>query len=184
LNHHRQTLDVPSSGLRLAVVSDTHGNPHPDASRHLRALKPDHILHAGDVGNRAVLTTLEAIAPVWVVRGNIDERRPEWPDALTLRMQDSDGGALTVLMLHIGLRGTRLAKPARELAQRERAGLVICGHSHLPLLGRDHGIAILNPGSIGPRRFALPITFALLEVGPKGASMRHISCETGAEWVP
>ena len=184
MTHLHQTIDVPSSGLRLVIVADTHSHPHPDASRHIRALKPHWILHAGDVGHLSVLTSLEAIAPVAAVRGNIDEHRPELPDVLTLRLRDSGGGTLTVLMLHIGVRGPRLTKSTRALAQQEKAGLVICGHSHVPLLGRDSGIAILNPGSIGPRRFALPITFAQLDVTSTGASMSHICCETGATWSP
>ena len=175
---------MPTDGLRVVVVADTHSNPHPRAYEHIRALKPGHILHAGDVGNLGVLTSLELLAPVSVVRGNIDERKPELPDAATLAFRRPTGSALTVLMTHIGLRGPKLRKATRELAQRERAGLVVCGHSHIPLMGRDDGIVIFNPGSIGPRRFALPIVFGVLEVSAESASLKHIDCETGEEWSP
>ena len=48
----------------------------------------------------------------------------------------------------------------------------------------DKGLVVFNPGSIGPRRFHLPIVFGVLRVGPGGISMRHVSCETGETWLP
>jgi predicted phosphodiesterase len=55
---------------------------------------------------------------------------------------------------------------------------VVCGHSHAPLIARDGRFAVFNPGSIGPRRFMLPISFGVIEVRATGVSMRHIDCET------
>jgi hypothetical protein len=62
--------------------------------------------------------------------------------------------------------------------------MVICGHSHVPFIGRDKGLIVFNPGSIGPRRFQLPIVFGVLRLGPGGISLRHVSCETGETWLP
>jgi predicted phosphodiesterase len=54
--------------------------------------------------------------------------------------------------------------------RRAALAAVIAGHSHKPaLLDRD-GVLFLNPGSIGPRRFTLPIAMALLTV--RGAAVR------------
>ena len=41
---------------------------------------------------------------------------------------------------------------------------VVSGHSHRPKVERRDGVLYLNPGSIGPRRFTLPIAFALLRI--------------------
>jgi hypothetical protein len=41
---------------------------------------------------------------------------------------------------------------------------VISGHSHRPGIERRGGVLYVNPGSIGPRRFALPVAFARLHV--------------------
>jgi putative phosphoesterase len=61
------------SGLRearIAVISDTHGLL---PERVLEACAgADHIIHAGDVGARAILDRLERLAPVTAVRGNRD----------------------------------------------------------------------------------------------------------------
>jgi hypothetical protein len=43
---------------------------------------------------------------------------------------------------------------------------------------------VLNAGSIGPRRFRLPIVFAVVDIGRDGVRMRHVSCETGETWRP
>src|SRR5271163_758582 len=52
------------------VISDTHGLMRPEALTALRGVK--HILHAGDVGDIAVLDALREIAPVTAIRGNVD----------------------------------------------------------------------------------------------------------------
>lgn len=162
---------------RLGVVADTHGAPHEGAARHLAALGVDAIVHAGDIGDEAALRALERVAPVHAIRGNIDPVGR--PDALVLSL----GGLLRLLVVHIGVAGPRLRADAARLADAEGASLVICGHSHVPFIGRDRGLLVLNPGSIGPRRFHLPIVFAVLELSQQ-LSLWHVDCETGARWEP
>jgi predicted phosphodiesterase len=41
--------------------------------------------------------------------------------------------------------------------------MVVSGHSHKPSVHEKDGVLYVNPGSIGPRRFKLPISFALAE---------------------
>ena len=41
--------------VRLAVVADTHSAPHPRTMDRLAEIAPDAILHAGDIGDLAVL---------------------------------------------------------------------------------------------------------------------------------
>ena len=166
--------------LRLVAVADTHSQPHAQAEERLAALAPDAILHGGDIGDLAVLDRLAAIAPVYAVRGNIDTRAPGLPDVLTLEL----GSALRILLTHIAVAGPRLRG---EVARRARAGgatLVVCGHSHVPFIGGERGLTVFNPGSIGPRRFHLPIVFGTIDLGPGGVRLAHIDCETGARWMP
>jgi predicted phosphodiesterase len=42
--------------------------------------------------------------------------------------------------------------------------VVIYGHSHQPSIETRNNVLYLNPGSAGPRRFSLPITFARLHI--------------------
>jgi putative phosphoesterase len=184
LRHTRTTIATrPDGALRLVVVADSHAAPHPNACACVAAQRPDHILHAGDIGDLELLAALGRLAPVTWVRGNIDRRGPDLPDAVTVAILDG-APRLTLLLLHAALHGTRLAPAAVRLARAEGAALVVCGHSHLPFLGSDQGLAILNPGSIGPRRHPLPIVFAVIELRRGGASFHHVSCETGARWEP
>lgn len=164
-------------GARYAVIADTHSAPHEATARHVAALRPDAILHAGDIGDVAVLDAFGAIAPVFAVRGNIDAHG--LPDVLVL-----DAGALRILLLHIGVAGPKLRGDAAKLARAAGAQLVVCGHSHVPFIGLERGLHVFNPGSCGPRRFTLPIVFGTIEVTPAGVKLAHRDAATGEVWLP
>ena len=170
--------------LRLCVVADTHSAPHPAMTEHLRGLCPDAILHAGDIGDLAVLDALAAIAPLFAVRGNIDVRAPRLPDLLTLDVVAGDAAVLRILLMHIAVDGPRLRADAARLARARDASLVVCGHSHVPLVARDRDLSVFNPGSVGPRRFRLPIVFGTIDVTPTAVRLAHFDCETGLRWEP
>ena len=136
----------------IGVISDTHGLLRPEAIAALRGV--DHILHAGDVGNLSILEALRAVAPVTAIRGNIDEDGPchflPATEVITLEGH-------TFYMLH-----DRNALDLNPAAAGFAA--VISGHSHRPLLEWRHGVLYMNPGSAGPRRFALPVSLGLVTV--------------------
>lgn len=182
----RETLELrPDGNLRIVVVADTHSRPDPRSSALIAAQHPDHILHAGDIGSPAVLDALGALAPVTAVRGNIDAQMPGVPDVVTIDVRDGNATLLTMILLHVALYGPKLRADAARLARAAGASLVLCGHSHVPFMGRDQGIAVLNAGSIGPRRFRLPIVFAVVDIRRgDGVKMHHVSCETGEPWRP
>jgi hypothetical protein len=183
--HVGEVLAVPAGrALRLVVVADTHSRPHPASHGHIAALGPDAILHAGDIGSLDVLDGLRAIAPTLAVRGNIDTRAPEVPDTVALRIEDDGRVLMTLLLTHIAVNGPRLRADAAREASAHHAAMVVCGHSHVPFIGRDRGLVVFNPGSIGPRRFTLPITFGVVDVSASKLEMRHVSAETGAPWSP
>jgi uncharacterized protein len=184
LHHETTTLQLRDGALRIVVVSDTHGRPHPKALQLIADEGPDHILHAGDIGDLEVLDRLAAIAPTAAVRGNIDAHDSAVPDIRTVEVRDGEERVCRLVMLHIGVNGPRLRAEAVRLAQAAGASMVVCGHSHVPFMGRDRDLTLFNPGSAGPRRFQLPIVFGVLEIGRKRVEMRHVDCETGRRWVP
>lgn len=179
----RQALRADGT-LTLGLVADTHSKPDPRGLALLRALAPDAIVHGGDIGQLEVLKTLEAVAPVHAVRGNIDERLAELPDALVLELTQGDRPQLTALVTHIAVAGPKLRADAARLARAEKAALVLCGHSHVPFFGSDRGLTVFNPGSLGPRRFTLPILFGVMKVSPTGVTLHHVDVETGKRWEP
>jgi len=183
---------TPGATLRIAVISDTHGRPHPRAAELVSALTPDLVLHAGDVGDAACLAPFAAIAPeLRVVRGNIDGL--EWPDVRVLSLVTQGHERLRMLLTHIAVSSLKPTSEALTAAARARCDLIVCGHSHVPFVTtaqtrdpqKPRPIALFNPGSIGPRRFHLPIVFGLITLEPTGRlAMTHIDCESGTTWAP
>lgn len=182
--HHERSLLATERGLRLVVVADTHSRPHEASHERIAALAPDAIVHAGDVGELAVLTELERIAPVLAVRGNIDLGARDLPDTMRIDVADEGGTFVRILLLHIAVYGPMLRAEVAKKARALDVDVVLCGHSHVPFARRDRGLTIFNPGSIGPRRFGLPIVFGVADVTRKGVSIHHVDCETGQRWLP
>lgn len=181
----RRAIDLPEEGpARIAVVADTHSQPHPRIAEHLHRRAPALILHGGDIGQLEVLAKLGEIAPVVAVRGNIDGHAPGVPDAITLELRRGGQLVLRIFLTHIAVYGPRLRAEVKKRAEAEGATVVVCGHSHVPFMTRDRGLVVFNPGSIGPRRFQLPITFGMLTIDGGRVSLEHVSCETGEKWLP
>ncbi len=144
--------------MTVGVISDTHGLLRPEAIEALRGSEV--IIHAGDVGVPDVLERLKAIAPTIAVRGNIDQGA--WAQLLPLS-EVVEVGELQLYVLH-DLSELDLDPAAAQFAA------VIYGHSHQPKAELRGGVLFLNPGSAGPRRFALPVTVAKLRVLGTGLS--------------
>lgn len=170
--------------MRVVVVADTHSRPHPESLDRIAAEEPDLILHGGDIGHLDVIGRLDAVAPTLAVRGNIDAGAPGIVDSIDLTLHREDRPVLRLLLRHIAVRGPRLRADAARQAIEHEAAMVVCGHSHVPFIGRDRDLLVFNPGSIGPRRFSLPITFGAMTVDPDRLDLRHVDCETGETWLP
>ena len=156
----------------VGIISDTHGSVRPEA---LRALEGSElILHAGDVGSEEVLERLKLIAPVLAVRGNVD--RADWADQLPMTVSVKLGEQ-RVWMLH------DLASLDLDPV-RGGFGTVIFGHSHKPVYQVKQGVAYLNPGSAGPRRFRLPVSLVRADFGVNPPIMRFVDLLTGEDFVP
>jgi putative phosphoesterase len=180
-----EQVQVKEDGsFRLIIVSDTHSAPHDHALERITGLKPDAILHAGDVGELTVLDELAKICPAYAVQGNIDMRNPRLPDELVLQIVSKETPVLRILALHVGVYGPKLRAEVARKAKAEAAHVVVCGHSHVPLIVSERGIIVFNPGSMGPRRNGLPIVFGVLELASGNFRLKHIDCETGEIWRP
>jgi uncharacterized protein len=143
---------MSDSGISVGIISDTHGLLRPEA---IDALEGSHlIIHAGDVGDPAILDRLRGIAPVFAVRGNID--KGDWAARLPMTELVEAGGPLFYVLHDI----------AELDVDPAVAGFaaVVFGHSHQPLIETRDGVLFLNPGSAGPRRFKLPIAVARVRI--------------------
>jgi uncharacterized protein len=162
-------LPAERVAARFGLISDTH------APERCPALPPaiaqvfdgvDLILHAGDLGELSVLDWLGTVAPVVAVHGNDDtgDARRELP-----YQQVIAAAGERVLLCH-----THHPDPADEEAWRRSshpagaafarraamgrsagAGIVVYGHSHVPVVAQVEGVWLVNPGAIAP---ANPVT--------------------------
>jgi putative phosphoesterase len=132
----------------LALISDTHGLLRDSVIEALRGSEPGLIVHAGDVGPRSLLERLEKIAPVVAVRGNVDRELACLPSTELISVNDQ-----LIYILH-DLDLLDISPASAGIA------MVVSGHSHQPKISRKRGVHYVNPGSIGPRRFRLPVSFA------------------------
>lgn len=148
--------------MLVGVISDTHSLLRPEALHALNGV--DHILHAGDIGEPAILDTLRAVAPVTAIRGNIDV------DGACAKLPATELIELaghSIYMLH-NLRDLDLDPTAAGIS------IVISGHTHQPQIERRKGILYFNPGSAGPRRFSLPVSIGVLDLSNDHAEARLI----------
>ncbi len=152
---------------RIGIISDTHGLLRKEALQALAS--SDLLIHAGDIGNEQILPSLEKLAPVVAVKGNVD--LDGWASTLPATAAVELEG-IKLFVLHSA--GDLDLDPAT-------AGfdLVISGHSHKPGYATRSGVAYLNPGSAGPRRFRLPITLARLDLSEGKWNCSLIDLETG-----
>jgi putative phosphoesterase len=155
--------------VRIGVVSDTHGRFDPAIPRLFRGV--DGIVHAGDIGGLEVIRALEGIAPVFAVEGNNDPG-----DRFPLERLERLGGR-SVLVRHVFGELHQLRAADRALVGRLRPDVVVFGHSHRPYLARLGRTLLFNPGSAGPRRFALPRTVGLLRLGPDRIDARILGLD-------
>jgi uncharacterized protein len=141
-----------SGELRVGVISDTHGLLRPEVVERLRGV--DHILHAGDVGEAAILAKLREIAPVTAIRGNVDLSG----ECAALPPTDFIELGKAVFYLVHALADLDINPVVAGVT------VVISGHSHRAEIRGKDGVVYLNPGSVGPRRFSLPVTMAFVSV--------------------
>jgi uncharacterized protein len=145
-------------GVRIGVISDTHGLVRPEALSALRG--SDHLLHAGDIGGEEVLGALAELAPLTAVAGNVDGFH--CGNAGETARVVLDG--VRFLLTHILDRPRRPRPEVLAELRREPADVVVFGHSHLPHDEVLDGVRYFNPASAGPRRFSLPVSVGILEV--------------------
>ena len=153
-----------SGPVRVGVIGDTHGTLQGSALDALAGV--DAILHTGDLGAGTVLDELEAVAPVTLVRGNMDASGP---------------GARAPLAANVAFGGVRflVAHRERDLGGsldpvRAGARVAVSGHTHVASVGERNGVLWVNPGSPSGPRQGSPATVAIVTVAADGSVSAEI----------
>lgn len=153
--------------VNVCIISDTHGYIDPRVLALANGC--DFVLHAGDIGNAAVLNQLKPREATVAVLGNNDFAA-NWPvedhDTLTELSWDAElelpGGTIAIEHGHkVNPVVTRHAK----LRQRHpEARAVVYGHSHEMTIDDAEPVWVLNPGAAGKERTKGGPSCLLLEV--------------------
>jgi hypothetical protein len=155
--------------VRIGVLSDTHGYLDPVVLELFARV--DHIIHAGDIMDDAILEALTELAPVTAVAGNLDRGAlAELPREAT-----GDVGGVRFVVSH---KPKRLLKrlAAGKIAVGEdgaRPDLVVWGHLHTPTAAWIEGVLHLNPGTASsPDEEDDGPTVAIVETTRAGLAVR------------
>ena len=151
--------------MLIGVISDTHGLLRPEAR--VALAECEHILHAGDVGDAAILDALGEIAPVTAIRGNVDVAG-ECAKLPATEMVELGGAVFYLVHSEHWLDLDPVAAGVQ---------VVVSGHSHKPSIERRDGVMYLNPGSAGPRRFKLPVSVSLVAVSDGAVEARIVELQ-------
>ena len=151
---------VTTTGV-IGVISDTHGLLRRDVCRIFNGV--DMIVHAGDVGSMDVLNSLETIAPVTAVYGNMDG------GIIAAFLNESE------IFEFCGFKFQLLHDLSRLTIDPAAFGIhgVIAGHSHFPEVKTENDILYLNPGSAGPGRPNKPVSLAKITVRDGRLWVKH-----------
>jgi hypothetical protein len=149
----------------VGLISDTHG--HLPAAVHRVFNNVDRIVHAGDIGDAAVMEELRLIAPVVAVKGNMDWA--DWSRKLPAT------AILTIGNVRIGV--------IHDLSRRtddfisDECRVIIDGHTHRAQIVDKNGILHVNPGSAGQPRGSRPASVALLRINGRQVQAELIQLE-------
>jgi putative phosphoesterase len=151
--------------VKIGVISDTHNLVRPEVFNAFDGV--DLIAHAGDIGDQDVLIELETLAPVKAVLGNNDWGLPaRYKEQLSFKLCEKN-----ILIQHI----CKNIPEENEGNNGPVQNIVIFGHSHKPLSQQVGDTLFFNPGSAGPKRFDLPITVGLLQLGDESVKNEIIT---------
>lgn len=167
------------AGMRIGLVSDTHGN-HKGMSLladRLKALKVNLLLHLGDDYRDIQRLTQEGLQVVGVPGVYCPEYRDsKIPNRLILEL-----GGMKFLLTHTATRhrndGPEDLDPE---ATASEVNAVLYGHTHIPLLEERQETAWINPGHLLDRNDkGYPATFAVLTVLPPELQVQILRLEDG-----
>ena len=150
--------------MKILVVSDTHRN-NTNLLKLLEKAGPvDMLVHCGDVERSELVISEAAGCPVEMVQGNNDffSELPKEKEFMI--------GRYRVWLTHghnyyISMNTEMIKQEARD----READIVMCGHTHKPMVDIGSDLTLINPGSISyPRQENRRPSYILMELDRDG----------------
>ncbi len=146
--------------MKILIVSDTHGRNEGYLELLEKSEKMDMVIHCGDVEGSEYLISQAAGCKAVIVQGNNDFFS-DLPKEAVVRI-----GKYKALVTHghsyyVNMGYQHLVREAK----RKKIEIVIYGHTHRPVITREEGILVLNPGSLSyPRQEGRKCSYIVMEV--------------------
>lgn len=147
--------------MRIAVISDTHGEIDLVVRKLISIKDVDLILHLGDYSKDAEKISKKLSVKSVIVKGN--------GDFGTLYNEDElvEMYGKKIFLTHGHRYGVH--RNLNNLYYRGlelEADIILYGHTHVPLVLEENGITIMNPGSpTNPRSLDGKLTFGIIDIG-------------------
>lgn len=150
--------------MKILIVSDTHRNNANYMKVVGRTGPLDMVIHCGDVEGSEYTISQAAGCPVEMVQGNNDFFS-ELP-----REKEFMVGQYKVWLTHghnyyVSMNNEMIKREARE----READIVMCGHTHKPVVDIGSDLTLINPGSISyPRQENRKPSYIIMEIDGSG----------------
>lgn len=149
---------------KILIISDTHRRNENFLRLIEKVGKLDLLIHCGDVEGSEYLMQEAAGCPAKMVQGNNDffSRLPRELEFMIgrYRVWVTHGHHYYVSMNYEML---------KEEARARGADIVICGHTHRPVIDQEKGLTLINPGSLSyPRQENRRPSYVLMEIDTEG----------------
>ena len=150
--------------MKILVVSDTHRRDENFLHVMDKIGPVDMVVHCGDVEGSERLIEKAAGCPVYMVRGNNDFISP------MPRETEFMIGNYKVWLTHghnycVYMNYETIKQEARD----REVDIVMCGHTHKPVIDIGRNLTLLNPGSMSyPRQEGRRPSYIIIEIDREG----------------
>ncbi|CAK7086703.1 YfcE family phosphodiesterase [Tissierella sp. P1] len=148
--------------MRIAVVSDTHGNNKGIIEKLSEIEKPDILFHLGDYVTDGVAISKALGFETIIVRGNGDHLHTEYNEDELVEIKGKKIFLTHGHKYNVQNGIVNLYYKGLELG----SDIVLFGHIHVPIIEKIENMIIMNPGSPSLPRNATKIkTFGIINIG-------------------
>ncbi|WP_238655098.1 metallophosphoesterase family protein [Paenibacillus piscarius] len=168
--------------MKIGVVSDTHLSSRAKGLPSVlmeEFRQVDIILHLGDWVSPEIYDLLAELAPVEGIAGNNDGydiiQRFGERKIVTLE-------GMRIGMVHGHAPYSRKGTDGNALLafEGQEVDCILFGHSHQPLMRRENGILLFNPGSPTDKRREKQYSFGLMDIADGKITARHVFYDSKA----
>lgn len=145
--------------MRIAVLSDTHGNYRIAERAVLAVPGAEMFIHAGDYYSDAAKLRQSLKLPIVAVKGNCDR----FSFGSIEEIVEVEGSR--ILVVHGHTCGVKYdLSMLKQRVKQVKATIAVYGHTHIPNIETSDGCLFVNPGSLqSPRTTQYP-TYATIEI--------------------